>query len=147
MKRSNAFIPATETGKDSKDGQGQSITWVNKGGRNATTNEAKRGAGQVAPRPQNSKQPLLGSSAHTAGTQASMARVANPGRSRPEGRFLPVQKPPAGLQGSTIGQPDPLGFNPGGPGISIGAKSKMPVTNHPVATKKPNKRFDAFYGS
>src|SRR6266852_4729901 len=124
MKRSKAFVPATQTGDAAGDGRGQGIAWVNKGGRNATTESSRRGARQVAPRPQNSKSQLMASSSATAGTQASMARVRNVGGAPPEGRFLPVQKPPAGLRGSTIGQPDATNFNPGGSGINAG----RPVT-------------------
>lgn len=149
MKRSQSSVPATETGKVPGDYSGSRpfMNMPTKGGRNATTGEARRGAGQVAPRPQNSRQALLGSSAHTAGTQGSMARVKAGGSAPPEGRFLPVQKPPAGLQGRTIGQPDPGSFNPGGPGISIGMGTKTPVTRNPIATKKPRTRAAlAFYG-
>ncbi|SRR6266566_1135857 len=148
MKRSKAFVPATQTGDAAGDGRGQGIQWQNKGGRNATTEESRRAAGQVAPRPQTSKSQYMAASAHTAPVQASMARVKAGPPSPPEGRFLPVQKPPAGLRGATIGQPDPHGFNPGGPGVSVGPKTRTPVTQHPIATNK-NKRKGlgaAFYG-
>ena len=148
-KRSKAFVPATETGQAPGDGSGQSIAWQNKGGRNATTEAARRAAGQVAPRPQASRQGLLASSSATAGTQASMARVPNAGGSPPEGRFLPVQKPPAGLRGTTIGQPDATNFDPGGPGVNMGKPvTRTSVTNHPVSTTKPKRKGlgSAFFG-
>jgi hypothetical protein len=146
-KRSQSFVPATETGQAAGDGRGQGIGWKNKGGRNATTNEARRGAGQVAPRPQHSKSQLMASSAHTAPVMHSMARVKQSGGAPQAGNFLPVQRPPAGLMGSTIGQPDPHSFNPGGPGISIGPQTKTPVTGNSTATKKPKTRAAlAFYG-
>jgi hypothetical protein len=78
-----------------------------------------------------------------------MARVKAGPAGPPEGRFLPVQKPPAGLQGETIGQPDATNFNPGGPGINMGKPvSRTGVTNHPVATAKPKRKGlgSAFFG-
>lgn len=149
MKRSKQFVPATETGKAPSDGNGQSIAWQNKGGRNATTEASRRSAGQLAPRPQASRQGLLASSSATAGTQAGMARVKAGPAGAPEGRFLPEQKPPAGLRGSTIGQPDPFSFNPGGPGINAGSPvTKTSASGHPVASNKAKSRkLDAFYGS
>ena len=156
MKRSRQAVPNAITGAVATD-QGyapntnlQGITMREKGGRNATTNESRRAAGQLAPRPQNSKAPLLGSSAHTGPTTASMARVRESGKSPAEGRFLPVQNNAmANLAGSTIGQPDPHGFNPGGPGINMGRPAtRTGVTNHPVATAKPKRKGlgAAFYG-
>jgi Flp pilus assembly protein TadG len=150
MKRSKAFVPATQTGDTATDGQGQSITWQNKGGRNATTEAARRAAGQLAPRPQNSKAALLGSSAHTAGTQAAMARVKAGPAGPPEGRFLPVQNNAMANQVSTsVGQPDATNFDPGGPGINMGKPiTRTGVTNHPVATAKPKRKGlgSAFFG-
>lgn len=153
MKRSKAFVPATQTGDAASDGQGQSITWQNKGGRNASTNEAKRGAGQVAPRPQNSKQPLLGASKHTAGTIASMARVPNAGSSPARGlsgapsagSFTPVQNNAlANLTGQSTGQSEVL---PRGNSARISPQTRTPAHGNPVATKKPRTRAAlAFYG-
>lgn len=108
MKRSQSSVPAAETGALPGDSKGSRafMNMPTKGGRNATTNESRRAAGQVAPRPQNSKQPLLGASKDTAGTVASMARVPGAGSAgaHPNGSFLPVRKPPANLVNSTVGQ-------------------------------------------
>jgi hypothetical protein len=153
MKRSKAFVPATETGAAPGDGSGQSIAWQNKGGRNATTNEAKRGAWQVAPRPLNSKSQLMGASAHTAGTVASMARVPNAGLSPARGlsgasnagSFTPVQNNAmANLTGQSTGQSEVL---PRGNSSRISPQTRTPAHGNPLATKKPKTRAAlAFYG-
>lgn len=151
MKRSKAFVPATQTGDAAGDGQGQSINWVNKGGRNATTDQSRRGAGQLAPRPQNSKQPLLGSSAHTGPTTASMARVKDQpssatGKMPTAGSFTPIQNNAmANLTGQATGQAE---VNPRGNSSSVSPQTRMPVTRNPVASVK-NKRKglgSAFFG-
>jgi hypothetical protein len=153
MKRSKAFVPATQTGDAAGDGRGQGIGWVNKGGRNATTDQSRRGAGQLAPRPQNSKQPLLGSSKHTGPTTAGMARVQDRPSSAPRGTsgaanagsFTPVQNNAlANLTGQATGQSEVM---PRGNSSRIGPQTRMPVTGNPTATKKPRTRAAlAFYG-
>ena len=149
-KRSKAFVPATETGQAAGDGQGQGIGWVNKGGRNATTDQSRRAAGQLAPRPQNSKQPLLGSSAHTGPTTASMARVkdqpsSGSGYGPTAGSFNPVRtNAMANLVGQPTGQAE---VNPRGNSSRINPVTRTPVTSNPLATKKPKTRAAlAFYG-
>lgn len=153
MKRSKAFVPATETGQAAGDGSGQGINWVNKGGRNATTEQSRRSAGQLAPRPQNSKQPLLGSSAHTGPTTASMARVqdrpSSPARglsgAANAGSFTPVQNNAmANLTGQATGQNEVL---PRGNSARISPQTRTPAHGNPIATKKPRTRAAlAFYG-
>lgn len=153
MKRSRAFVPATQTGDAAGDGQGQSIAWQNKGGRNATTNESRRAAGQLAPRPQNSKQPLLGSSKHTGPTTAGMARVqdrpSSPARglsgAPSAGSFTPVQNNAlANLTGQATGQSEVL---PRGNSARISPQTRTPAHSNPIATKKPKTRAAlAFYG-
>lgn len=166
MKRSKAFVPATQTGDAAGDGRGQGIKWQNKGGRNATTEEAHRGAGQVAPRPQASKQGLLASSSATAGTTASMARVTDSPRGDSALR-LPVSHPTANIVGSKTpyggnGQPPaarggPSGLRaggnnqnwPNGPAYTDGAKKgSSGKDSGPIATRKPARRGKgaAFYG-
>jgi hypothetical protein len=149
----NQNIRAVETGALDGDGKGSRnhSFMPTKGGRNATTNEARRGAGQIAPRPQNSRQPFLGSSAHTASPMHSMARVQNTG-SKPTGKlpsagsFTPVQTNAyANLTGQATGQNEVL---PRGNSASIAPKTRTPVINHPVATAKPRRKGlgSAFFG-
>jgi hypothetical protein len=145
-KRSQQAVPATETGKIPGDysGSRQFTKMPTKGGRNATTNEAKRGAGQVAPRPQASRQGLLASSSASAPTTASMARVTD----SPNGDSalrLPLQSPKANLASKAVGQRE---ADPGGLGKRISPQTRTPVTNHPVATAKPRRKGlgSAFYG-
>lgn len=156
MKRSQKSVPNAMTGGLPTD-QGfasnnnpQSINWVNKGGRNASTNESMRGAGQVAPRPQNSKQPLLGASKHTAGILHSMARVRNTsssptGKMPTAGSFTPpINNALANLTGQATGQAE---VNPRGNSSSISPLTRTPGTSNPLATKKPRTRAAlAFYG-
>lgn len=154
MKRSKAFVPATETGAAPGDGSGQSIAWQNKDGKNATTDQSRRAAGQLAPRPRNSKQPLLGSSAHTGPTTGSMARVqdrpSSPARGTSgaanAGSFTPVQNNAmANLTGQSVGQAE---VNPRGNSSSISPVTRTPVTPNPVAAAKPKRKGlgSAFFG-
>jgi hypothetical protein len=108
MAKIKGSIPATEQGMVPGDYKGSRNfdRLATKGGRNATTNEARRGAGQIAPRPQSSKQPLLSSSSATASTQGSMARVPAGGKGD-SGQRLPVQKPTA----NQVGTKTPYGGN------------------------------------
>ena len=152
-KRSQSFVPATQTGDAVGDGRGQGIKWQNKGGRNATTDQSRRGAGQLAPRPQNSRQPLLGASKHTGPTTASMARVQDRPSSAPRGTsgaanagsFTPVQNNAlANLTGQSIGQSEVL---PRGNSSRISPQTRTPAHSNPIATKKPKTRAAlAFYG-
>lgn len=107
-KRTRQGVPATEAGAVAGDGSGSRpfMQMPTKGGRNATTNESRRGARQIAPRPQTSKSQYMSASAHTAPTQAGMARVKNAGMGD-VGRRLPVQSPTANIVGQQIGQPNP----------------------------------------
>jgi hypothetical protein len=153
--RQKMTVKAAETGAVGGDGSGsRPMAWQNKGGRNATTNESRRAAGQVAPRPQNSKQALLGSSAHTAPMQVGMARVKNAGSSAPRGTsgasnagsFTPVQNNAmANLTGQATGQNEVL---PRGNSARISPQTRMPVTNNPVAAGKPKRKGlgSAFFG-
>jgi len=151
-KRSQSFVPATQTGDAAGDGRGQSIQWQNKGGRNATTEQSHRGAGQLAPRPQNFRQPLLGASKHTGPTIASMARVQDrPSSARGTsgaanaGSFTPVQNNAmANLTGQSTGQAEVL---PRGASSRISPQTRTPAHSNPIATKKPKTRAAlAFYG-
>ena len=166
-KRSNESVPSYETGAASGDfNRSQSIKWQNKGGRNATTESSRRAAGQIAPRPQVSKQPRLGATANTASTQASMARV-NPGGKGDSGMRLPVQSPKANQVGTKTsyggnGNPPaprggPSGLRAGGrnqtwPNGALYTNAISKVGNGkdsgPVATRKPARRGKgaAFYG-
>src|SRR5579872_7373241 len=97
MKRSNQPVYGAMTGAlPTDDGfssnkHSSNLTWKNKGGRNATTDEARRGAGQLAPRPQSSKQPLLSSSGSTGPTGGGLARVKTAGSASSAGSHLPIQ--------------------------------------------------------
>jgi hypothetical protein len=130
-KRTRSGVPAAETGAIPGDYSGNRpfMNMPEKGGHNKTTNEAHRGAGQVAPRPRNSKSQLMGASAHTAPVQASMARVKAGGGAPAAGSFLPVQNSAmANLANRQVGQSLP----------GLG----------PVATTKPKRKGlgSAFYG-
>jgi hypothetical protein len=152
MKRSQQRVPKAETGAIRGDGSGsQSIIPVNKGGRNATTEEAHRGAGQVAPRPQTSREPLLSSSSATAPVQAAMARVKNVGSS-PTGKgptagsFTPLgNNAMANLTGQSTGQRE---VAPRGASVRVSPMTRTPMVGNEVATKKPKRRGlgAAFYG-
>lgn len=167
-KRSQQSVPATETGAIPGDAKGSRsmMKMPYKGGRNATTEQSRRGAGQVAPRPQASKQGLLASSSATAPTGASMARVKGVGTGD-SGLRLPVQSPKTNLQGSAQsyggnGQPPaarggPSGLRAGGrnQGWPNGAmytdsakKGSSGKDSGPIATRKPARRGKgaAFYG-
>jgi hypothetical protein len=156
MSKINQNIKAVETGALDGDGKGSRNhnMMPTKGGRNATTNEARRGAGQVAPRPQNSRQPLLGSSAHTGPTTAGMARVQDRPSSAPRGTsgaanagsFTPVQTNAyANLTGQATGQNEVV---PRGTSAQIAPKTRMPMTSNPVASGKPKRKGlgSAFFG-
>lgn len=137
MKRSKALIPAADHGVIPGDGKGMRNYNVvaTKGGRNATTNESKRGAGVLAPKPSNSSQKYLGSSSASAPVGASMARVrgagsSSSGPSGPSGSFGRAKTGFAmtNLRNKSVGQPNP----------NTGA----------VATKKPKRKGlgSSFYG-
>lgn len=119
MKRSQQSVGTTQTGDAAGDGGTQGIQWKNKGGRNATTESAHRAAGQVAPRPKNSKEALLGASAHMAGTTAGMARVTDSPMGDSALR-LPVQHPTA----NTVGTSMAYGGN-GAPPAARGGPSRL----------------------
>jgi hypothetical protein len=79
-----------------------------------------------------------------------MARVQDrpsspTGKMPTAGSFTPVQNNAlANLTGQSTGQSEVL---PRGNSARISPQTKMPVTNHPVATKKPKTRAAlAFYG-
>lgn len=157
MKRSQKSVPNAMTGTvPTDDGYSsnknpQGIGWKNKGGRNATTNEAKRGAGQVAPRPQTSRQPLVSASAHTAPTQGGMARVKDrpsspTGKMPPAGSFTPVQNNAmANLMGQSVGQAEAA---PRGNSSRISPQTRTHGNGNPVATNKPKRKGlgAAFWG-
>lgn len=133
-KRSNQSVPSVETGATKGDfNRSQSIQWKNKSGRNATTDEARRGAGQVAPRPQASKQGFLASSSATSPTQGGMVRVKDArssptGKSGPAGSFTPVQN---NANANLNGEPNAYGGSGtppaprgGPPGIRAGGRNQ-----------------------
>src|SRR6266567_1868755 len=132
MKRSQPSVPGAMTGAiPTDDGfssnvHRQSIAGKNKGGRNATTESARRGAGQVAPRPKSASQPLLSSSSATANTQASMARVKSAGMGD-RGARLPLQSPTANITGSSAsygGHGTPPAQRGGPAGLRAGGKNQ-----------------------
>lgn len=149
MKRSQQSVQSVETGATKGDfNRSQSIAWKNKGGRNATTNEARRGAGQVAPRPQTSKQSLLSQSSATASTQAGMARVKDArssasGTSGPAGSFLPVQNNAnANLKGQSMaygGKGQPPAQRGGPSGIRAGGRNQTWPNGPMYSQGKPGK--------
>lgn len=172
MKRSQQGVPGALTGAVPTDNgfssnvHNSSTQWRNKGGRNATTNEARRGAGQLAPRPQSSKQPLLSSSGATASSQAGLARVKNAG-SGDQGARMPVQSPPSNITGTKApygGQGQPPAARGGAPGLRAGGRNQTwpngPMytdsakkgssgkDSGPIATRKPARRGKGapFYG-
>src|SRR5438105_7833208 len=101
MKRTRAGVPAAEHGAIPGDGQGsRNYMKMPSGGQTDGIKKGShaRGAGP-APRPQVSKQPLVGSTAHTASTQGSLARVQDGGQGD-SGLRLPVHHPKANIQGS-----------------------------------------------
>lgn len=108
MKRTKQSVPATETGAVPGDGKGtrNNMTMPTKGGRNATTNESRRGVGQLAPRPQTSKSQYMSQSSKTGPIQAGMARVQATGTGD-SARRLPVQHPTANIVSKQVGQPNP----------------------------------------
>ena len=95
MAKLKKSVPAAETGAVAGDYKGgRSYMKMPQGG--GQTDGIKkgshaRGAGP-APRPQVSKQPLIGSTAHTAPTQGSLARVQDGGQGD-SGLRLPVHHP------------------------------------------------------
>lgn len=145
-KQSRGAIPAQETGAPAGTYKGSRNfdKMPTKGGANSTTNESMRGAGGVAPRPQVSKQGLLGATSVTAPTTASMARVTDSSRGDSALR-LPVRNPRTNLASKQVGQAEQ---DPGGPGISIGPQTRTPRTGNPVATQKPRRKGlgSAFFG-
>lgn len=125
-KRSKQSVSTATSGEVPGKGSANNLTMPTKGGRNATTNQGHRGAGQLAPRPQTSKESFLGQSSATAPAQAGLARVKGVGTGDTGGR-LPVQHPTVNLVGKRIGQANP--------------------DTAATATKKPNRKGGAaFYG-
>lgn len=106
MKRSQQSVPGLEQSITASDGGRAGMNIATKGGRNATTDQAHRGAGQVAPRPKGGAN-LPGNDRPGSGVQASMARVANVGSTASSGIPNPVRKPQSGLRNQAIGQPNP----------------------------------------
>jgi hypothetical protein len=152
MKRSKQSVPSTETGAIRGDGTGNSnMTMPTKSGRNATTNESRRGAGQLAPRPQTSKSQYMSQSSVTAPSQAGIARVPNApssatGKMPTAGSFTPVgNNALANLTGQRTGQAE---VNPRGSSGRISPKTLTPTTGNPVASTKPKRKGlgSAFFG-
>ncbi|MBV9181388.1 MAG: hypothetical protein JO356_08745 [Acidobacteria bacterium] len=172
MKRSQQSVRSVETGATKGDFyRSQSIRWKNKGGRNATTEEGRRGSG-MAPRPRAAKQELIASSTPGAPSQASLARVKNArssasGTAGSAGSFNPVQNNAnANLKGKSMayggnGTPPaqrggPAGLRaggrnqtwPNGPLYSAGKPGKHDRGPGALSTAKPKRRGKgaAFYG-
>jgi|HubBroStandDraft_6_1064221.scaffolds.fasta_scaffold00134_18 hypothetical protein len=147
MKRTQQGVPAAEHGKVAGDGVGNRplMQMPTKGGRNATTNESRRGAGGMAPKPSGGAA-LPGNDRPSHPVQAGLARVKQVGGAPAAGSFTPVQNnAQANLLGQSTGQAEVL---PRGASANIAAKSQMPVRNNPVATGKPRRKGlgSAFYG-
>jgi hypothetical protein len=108
MKRSQSSVPATETGKIPGDGGGSRsfMQMPTKGGRNATTNESRRAAGGMAPKPSGGAA-LLGNDRPSHPVQAGLARVKNTGSAASGGIPNPIQKPNSNLRNASVGQPNP----------------------------------------
>jgi hypothetical protein len=112
MKRTRQLVPTTQTGDAATDGGSQGITMPTKGGRNATTEQSRRGAGQLAPKPSGGAA-LLGNDRPSHPTMSSMARVMNrpssgSGASGPSGSFNPLQNNAmTNLRNTQVGQPNP----------------------------------------
>lgn len=151
-KRTQSTIPARETGRVAGDygGNRNFNKMPTKGGRNATTNEARRGAGQIAPRPSGGAA-LPGNDRPSQPVTASMARVQNrpsspTGKGPTAGSFTPVQNnAKANLTGQPVGQSL---VQPRGTSNRIAPKTRTPTVGNPVATNKSNRRGKgaAFYG-
>lgn len=151
-KRTSAVVPARETGRVPGDYDGTRNYNKNpeKGGRNATTNESRRAAGGMAPKPGGGAA-MLGNDRPSAGTQAGLARV-QPRPSSPTGKgptagsFTPVQNnAKANLTGQKVGQAE---VNPRGTSSRIRPQTRMPVSGNPVSSVKPKRKGlgAAFYG-
>ncbi len=108
MKRTRAGVPASETGAIPGDGAGSRpfMNMPTKGGRNATTNESRRAAGGLAPKPSGGAA-LLGNDRPSHPVTNSMARVLNAGSTSSGAIPNPVRKPNSNLRNSTVGQPNP----------------------------------------
>lgn len=151
MKRSKQSVPSRETGATAGDfNRSQSIAWQNKGGRNATTDESRRGAGGIAPKPSGGAA-MPGNDRPAHPSNGGLARVqdtpsSGSGFAPTAGSFNPVQNNAmANLTGQSTGQAEVL---PRGNSARIAPKTKTPVTNHPLATAKPKRRGTPapFYG-
>lgn len=108
MKRTQSSIPAGETGGVKGDYKGSRpfTKMPSKGGRNATTNEARRGAGGMAPKPSGGAA-ISGNDRPSAPVGASMARVKGVGSTASGGIPNPVRKPNSNLRNKSVGQPNP----------------------------------------
>lgn len=154
MPKVRGSVRAGETGAIKGDGSGTRPfgTLAEKGGRNATTEESRRSAGGIAPRPSGGAA-LLGNDRPSAPVTASMARVQNRPSSAPRGTsgaanagsFTPVQNnAKANLTGQSVGQSLVL---PRGNSSRVAPKTQTGVTGNPVASNKAKSRkLDAFYG-
>jgi hypothetical protein len=152
MKRSQSAVPATETGKIPGDGSGSRpfFKMPTKGGRNATTNESRRGVGGIAPKPSGGAA-LLGNDRPSHPVTNSMARVQNrpsapTGKMPTAGSFTPVQNnAQANLTGQPTGQAEVL---PRGSSSRISPQTRTPGNSSPNATGKPKRKGlgSAFFG-
>lgn len=106
MKRSQQSVRGVEQSISSSDGGSINQTMPTKGGRNATTEQSHRGAGQVAPRPRGGAH-ILGNDLKSAPVQAGMARVKNVSSTASSGIANPVRKPVSGIRNQRIGQQNP----------------------------------------
>lgn len=150
MKRSKQSVPGVQTGDAASDGGSSSTQWLNKGGRNATTEASRRAAGQLAPKPAGGAA-LLGNDRPSHPTMGSMARVQNrpsspTGKMPTAGSFTPVQNNAnANLTGQATGQAEVL---PRGNSARVAPATRTSVTNNPVAAAKPKRKGigSAFFG-
>jgi hypothetical protein len=117
-----------------------------KGGRNATTNESRRGAGGMAPKPSGGAA-LPGNDRPSMPVQAGLARVKPFGGAPSAGSHLPVQNNAMRNQsGGAVGQQEQVAP---GPGTSFSPMTRTSPVKNPVATNKSATRKTkgaAFYG-
>jgi hypothetical protein len=152
MPKYKGNVPAAEHGGIPGDYKGSRNfnKLAEKGGRNATTNESRRGAGGMAPKPSGGAA-MPGNDRPSAPTGASMARVKGAGSSATgkmptAGSFTPVQNNAlANLTGQRVGQAE---VNPRGASSRISPQTRTPGVGNPVATNKSQRRGKgaAFYG-
>ena len=152
MKRSKQSVPGVQTGENGREGGSQGINWPEATPRNPNVGTSAKG--QLAPRPKNSKAAFLGSSQHTAGAVASMARVPNAGgaNAHPNGSFGTPLAGNAMANLKNLPNPAQSDFQASPNNLRAGARGRN-YPNGPMANQaggpsgKPNSKHKAFYGA